>query len=272
MEFDKTIFMNNITYLLKRRNIKIGDLENKIGVSKGYISRINKKSDGVAAGVDIVYKIALALEVSVDVLISVDLQTVDDNEVYLLNLLKFFQKKTENREVFWNKIDLRTIGSMLAGKEYTDIPMLHTHPDDRNERYDDYEYISRKIYVSSFLGTGLDLGNDNDEVGPWFSMKIDDLNTVYITDVMKYSYEGEPSEVLEMYIDNSEYYEEYAEDGSGGSGYRHTLVPLCCSAKTGENIDAAMTELYRTVCSHQDDIRIPTNLRGVLDGFMKSGQ
>lgn len=161
---------------------------------------------------------------------------------------------------------------MLAGKEYTDIPMLHTHPDDRNERYDDYEYISRKIYVSSFLGTGLDLGNDNDEVGPWFSMKIDDLNTVYITDVMKYSYEGEPSEVLEMYIDNSEYYEEYAEDGSGGSGYRHTLVPLCCSAKTGENIDAAMTELYRTVCSHQDDIRIPTNLRGVLDGFMKSGQ
>ena len=43
MEFDKTIFMNNITYLLKRRNIKIGDLENKIGVSKGYISRINKK-------------------------------------------------------------------------------------------------------------------------------------------------------------------------------------------------------------------------------------
>lgn len=33
-----------------------------------------------------------------------------------------------------------------------------------------------------------------------------------------------------------------------------------------------MTELYRTVCSHQDDIRIPTNLRGVLDGFMKSGQ
>ena len=190
MEFDKTIFMNNITYLLKRRNIKIGDLENKIGVSKGYISRINKKSDGVAAGVDIVYKIALALEVSVDVLISVDLQTVDDNEVYLLNLLKSFQKKTENREVFWNKIDLRTIGSMLAGKEYTDIPMLHTHPDDRNERYDDYEYISRKIYVSSFLGTGLDLGNDNDEVGPWFSMKIDDLNTVYITDVMKYSYEG----------------------------------------------------------------------------------
>ena len=44
MEFDKTIFMNNITYLLKRRNIKIGDLENKIGVSKGYISRINKEA------------------------------------------------------------------------------------------------------------------------------------------------------------------------------------------------------------------------------------
>lgn len=272
MDFDKTIFMNNITYLLKRKNIKIGDLENKIGVSKGYISRINKKSDGVAAGVDIVYKIAQALEVSVDVLISVDLQTVDDNEIYLLNLLKSFQKKTENREVFWDKIDLRTIGSMLAGKEYADIPMLHTHPDDRSERYDDYEYISRKIYVSSFLGTGLNLGNDNYEVGPWFSMKIDDLNTVYITDVMKYSYEGEPSEVLEMYIYTAEYYEEYAEDGSGSSGYRHTLVPLCCSAKMGENIDAAMTALYKTICSHQDDIRIPANLKGVLDGFMKSGQ
>lgn len=272
MEFDKTILMNNITYLLKSKNKRIGDLESEIGVSKGYISRINKKSDGVAAGVDIVYKIAKALDISVDVLISVDLQTVDDNEIYLLNLLKSFQKKTENREVFWDKKDMRLISSMLDGKEYSDIPMLHTHPDDRNERYDDYEYISRKIYVSSFLGTGLSLGDDNYSVGPWFTMKIDDLNTVYLTDVMNYSYEGEPSEVLEMYIYTSEYYEEYDEDGNGGSGYRYSLIPLCCSAKMGENIDAAITTLYRTVCNHQDDIRIPANLKVVLDGFMKSGQ
>lgn len=257
---------------MKRKNKRIGDLESEIGVSKGYISRINKKSDGVAAGIDIVYKIAQALEISVDVLISVDLQTVDDNEIYLLNLLKSFQKKTENREIFWNKYDRRLIVGMLAGKECTDIPMLHTHPDDRNERFDDYEYISRKIYVSSFLGTGLDLGDDNNKAGSWFTLKIDDLNTVYLTDVMKYSYEGEPSEVLEMYIYTSEYYEEYNEDGSGSSGYTHSLVPLCCSAKMGENIDAAMTDLYRTVCNHQDDIRIPANLKEVLDEFMKSGQ
>lgn len=271
MKFDKTIFMNNITYLLKRKKMKIGDLENRIGVSKGYISRINKKSDGVAAGIDIVYKIAQALEVSVDVIISVNLQTVDDNEIYVLNLLQSFQKKTENREIFWNKIDLRTIGSMLGGKEYTDIPMLHTHPDDRSETFDDYRYISRKIYVSSFLGTGLNLGDDNYSVGPWFTMKIDDLNTVYLTDIMQYAPDGEPSEVLEVYIDNSEYYEDFDEDGSGSSGYRHSLIPVCCSAKMGENIDAAMTALYRTVCKHQDDIRIPANLKGVLDGFMKSG-
>ncbi|MDO4325447.1 MAG: helix-turn-helix transcriptional regulator [bacterium] len=270
MEFDKKILMNNISYLLKRKNKRIGDLESEIGVSKGYISRINKKSNGVAAGIDIVYKIAQALEVSVDVLISVDLQIVDDKEIYLLNLLKSFQKKTENREIFWNKHEPRSIASMLAGKEYTNIPMLHTHPDDRNERFDDYEYISRKIYVSSFLGTGLDLGDDNNRVGPWFTLEIDDLNTVYLTDVMKYSHKGESSEVLEMYIYTSEYYEEYDEDGSGSSGYTHSLVPLCCSAKMGENIDAAMTALYKTVCNHQNDIHIPVNLKEVLDKFMKS--
>lgn len=269
MEFDKSIFMNNIPFLLKRRNMKIGDLESKIGVSKGYISRINKKNHGVAAGVDIVYKIAQALEVSVDVLISVDLQMVNDNEIYLLNLLKSFERKTESREIFWDKTDIKAIHDMLDGKIGSSYPMLETHPDVCSERYDDYEYISKKIYVSHFLGTGFSTGDKNHSIGPWFRLKLDDLNTVCLTDVIYCSYGEEPSEVLEIYVETEEYYENYDEEGCGSSGYLKKTTPLCCSKKMGNNIEEAMKSLYRTIMKHQNDIRIPVTLKGILDDFMK---
>jgi len=167
-------------------------------------------------------------------------------------------------------LDMRLVAEMLNGKVTSTIPMLQTHPDDRSERYDDYEYISRKIYVSHFLGDGLTLGDENYSVGPWFTLALDNLNTVYFTDVMKYSFKGEPSEVLEMYIYSGEYYEYYDENGNGSGGYTYKLIPLCCSEKMGDNIDAAMSALYRTVYRHRDDIRIPENLKGILDEFMKS--
>ena len=42
MEFDRSRLMNNITTLIKEKNIKIGELENSVGIITGYISKMAK--------------------------------------------------------------------------------------------------------------------------------------------------------------------------------------------------------------------------------------
>ena len=42
MEFDRARLMNNINTLIKDKNIKIGELENSIGISTGYLSKMSK--------------------------------------------------------------------------------------------------------------------------------------------------------------------------------------------------------------------------------------
>ena len=59
MEFDKKILLDNINYLRNKKRMRIQDLEDKIGVSKGYISRIKKKNRDAALPVEIAKKIVI---------------------------------------------------------------------------------------------------------------------------------------------------------------------------------------------------------------------
>ena len=52
--FDKKRCIENIYTIAKEKNIKIGDLEEKAGVSKGYLSRINKEDSSSVPGVDLI--------------------------------------------------------------------------------------------------------------------------------------------------------------------------------------------------------------------------
>lgn len=271
MEFDKNVLLKNISYLVKKKGIKIGNLESKIGVSTGYISRISKKSNGVATGVDIIMKIAKELGVAMEVLISVDLEAIGDNEQYLLNLMKTLESKTDARAIFWETMEPRIVKEILDGETYSDIPMFEVAPGQNQYDYERPPYCeAKKIYVSYFLGLGLIQEREPYHASPWFYCNIDENNTIYVTYMIYFREDGEAQEVLEMYLKTSEYYEDFAEDGSGSSGYLQKSTPLCCSYTMGEIIDDAITSLYRTISKHQNDIRITDNVKEVLDKFMQS--
>ena len=45
IEFNKQLMLDNISFLLKESEKKIGELESEAGVSAGYISRISKEGN-----------------------------------------------------------------------------------------------------------------------------------------------------------------------------------------------------------------------------------
>ena len=55
MDFDRTKLMTNITVLIKERGMRIGELENRVGISAGYISKMTKADNESMPGIDLIY-------------------------------------------------------------------------------------------------------------------------------------------------------------------------------------------------------------------------
>lgn len=98
--FNKDILFSNITYLMKRKNMKIGDLEKKAGVSTGYISRASK-TDEAKPGIDFIMSVADILGISVDVLLKHDLSRVTWTEEYVLSFLTKLEQETAADGLDW---------------------------------------------------------------------------------------------------------------------------------------------------------------------------
>ena len=91
MEFDRARLMNNINTLIKDKNIKIGELENSIGISTGYLSKMSKADNESMPGIDLIWKLAQKLGTSVDMLVGGDFGRSNDN---LFQLIRVDRKST----------------------------------------------------------------------------------------------------------------------------------------------------------------------------------
>lgn len=137
--FNKERLINNIYFLAKLKNIKIGDLENSIYVSTGYFSRYKKSSKEASMSVDTLCLISNKLDVSLDILLFSDLSTISASETQTFSYLSSFIKLTENKILKWKKItDNKNIenyeNSLFLNK--IDIPLF------------EYEKLEDKLLIS----------------------------------------------------------------------------------------------------------------------------
>lgn len=102
-KFNKTICINNIYLLAKRRKEKIGKIEEVGHVSKGYLSKLMKDDKSTNPSIDFIVSIANYLNIDINTLISCDLSELTPSEIKLLNFLDRLLKKTCDDEIIWTK-------------------------------------------------------------------------------------------------------------------------------------------------------------------------
>ena len=87
--FDKYICFNNIRTLLKvNSDVKIGMIEKEAGVRLGYMSRLEKPDNTSEPTMEFVSTAAKMLDVSIDFLVSANIDEVTPTEEYVLKFLK----------------------------------------------------------------------------------------------------------------------------------------------------------------------------------------
>lgn len=102
-KFDKKLLFDNIQHLIERKNIKIGEIEAKIGVSRGYIARTKEGSS--TPSIEIIAKIAELLDTNIDRLLYDNLSGMTKEENMLHSFFYTLIKKTQNESIKWDVED-----------------------------------------------------------------------------------------------------------------------------------------------------------------------
>lgn len=143
--YNKNKLMRNLNYYIKLRNVKVGDLEEGAGVSVGYLSRWkNDGKDNSSPTVETLSVMAEKLNVSLDILCYVDIESLTPTELKLLDYLNSFIDKTKNGEFVWERITKHQAectwpGGVIDGQIY---PFM------KDVSPDNYNYVL--IYNSLF--------------------------------------------------------------------------------------------------------------------------
>lgn len=107
MQYSKTVFLKNLAYLIVKKQIKTGELEERIGVSVGYFSRLKKNEDESASlAVDKLCALTVELNCSLDSLLFGDMASLSSTEQYVLTALRSIFIKTNRDFFFWEPADL----------------------------------------------------------------------------------------------------------------------------------------------------------------------
>lgn len=98
-EFDNYHFVNNLNYLLKKHGLRMGELENLLKISAGYISRTVKENSNKRISIDVVWKIAQLFEIDLETLLETDINVPDNNVEIIIEFMRKLRKQTESYEL-----------------------------------------------------------------------------------------------------------------------------------------------------------------------------
>lgn len=137
MAFDKRCFIDNVYYLAKLRDIKIGALEANAGLSTGYLARLNKEDNKSVPSIEVLVSFAKMLKVSMDSLIGCDLASMSGTDKYICDFLDKLIFDTTNNKYIWIKEDASILHASERGAEH---PLLKNVGD--NHFYNNH-YLSQ---------------------------------------------------------------------------------------------------------------------------------
>lgn len=100
-EFDSSTLANNIVYLAKKHGMRVGELEDTIGISTGYLSRTIKENSKKKMSIDVVWKIARLFETDIKTLTETEMWIAHTNTNLLERFLERLYEDTHNNFFVW---------------------------------------------------------------------------------------------------------------------------------------------------------------------------
>lgn len=267
--FDKTKLINNIKVLAKRKDIQIGQLESQAGVSTGYLSRQASNASGM--GIGVVAQMAQILDVSLDDLVNVDLETaVSGTEAKVLNFIKKVGKDSHDELLNWafyDKVLLRQIdGKVDSPQAFGDNPFFDCKPVDNNYGGDIQFFYHHQLFVDKeskiFVSYYIEGPGYHVELKPGFQLLISQVRYIPFNPALSDSAPDytEGSETDEkMGVSNVELFL------AASSGH---VEPLCNKRQASEKLAYELEELLREAKASTERVQLSAFSQNIIDSYM----
>lgn len=269
--FDKKKLINNIKVLAKRKDIQIRQLESQAGVSAGYLSRQASNASGLSIGV--VALMARMLDVSLDDLVNVDLETpVSSTEAEVLNFIKKVVEDSHDKLLNWAFYDkslLRRIdGKVDFLQEFSDNPFFYGESVDGNYGNQVQFCYRHQLPVAkeskNFRSYYIEGPGYHVELKPGFQLLISQVRYVPFNPALSDSApdytEGSETD-QKMGVSNIELF------FASSSGH---VESLCNKRQASERLAHEIDELLREAKASTKRVQLSDFCRDIIDNYMNS--
>lgn len=106
---DKDRFKQNVNYLLQKSDKKIGEIENLVGVSQGYFSKLFKADNKQMPALETVARLADCFEITIDSLLYSEYPFISRADAEMDDLISTLIKKTRSEDVIWEEEDFEEL-------------------------------------------------------------------------------------------------------------------------------------------------------------------
>lgn len=243
--FDKAGCIETIYFLAKEKGLKIGDLEEKAGVSKGYLSRINKEGNTSVPSIELLSSIAEQLGVSVDYLVNYRVFEPTEGEAFLMKFLDKLQHRTICGKLEW------ACESKDVVKEDSAAPVNNPLVSIVDGYSEEFDVLYKTHRFNSRFGDAVLIGNTYHTDLPGSSAKVYIMKVHYLVETGPDSI-GYTLPMYEIYLVDRE------------------ISALCSSyyVRTGIPLADKIVELYRTIETSTSRIGITKDSKKLIETFM----
>lgn len=235
--FDRKYFNANVPLILERKDIRVGALENKIGLSTGYLSRICKEDNSTKISADLLASLSAELEVSMDLLGCCDLGGMTPRAQSIALFCEKLTQETLFTDRIWDRDSIRDIkDSDRFPDGTTSHPLI----------YHDAGVPYINSHFARTLGAQIN--------GDIYHTLLEEDTYLYIT-CLTYP-ESKNNLAYELYI-----CQKYNYDWS--------VNPVCATdPKMPSSLDSILQRLYNSVAETNRQIQCSTFAKSVIDRFM----
>ncbi len=253
-------WLDNVTAMLNREKIPLGEFEKRIGKAPGYLSRYRKKTDigddAYPTG-DILLRIANELNISIESLLTDDLSEEQSNLHTLKDFIRKLRVDTINRKIVWDsftKEDLVKRGDTFTGYLFKRELIRDETPPYTSPEFDcdkDYKVWSEDCtFTSRFNKEAVVTDNS-------FEGSYGDELRIYLIRVGVDRNEG-----WEMYMEDISRYDEF-------SGYASIFEPMFSTlSKPADDLEPDVNILLQAIRENLKDAYIGVGLRAMINHYM----
>lgn len=277
LEFSRQKLAENIMALIQQKKLRIGEVEQQIGISTGYLTKMLKKETDSAPSTDIIWRLSKVLGVSTDMLIEGDFSKATDNLQYMRKFLYRLQSLTDTNELEWDRISISDVNEALRS-ESPSLPIIVTMDKATNAEAKTTYYQGNEV-SASIHGKNKIHSVGVDAEPAWvtnsgFMTNLGNGTDVYIFPMccsVRVDEEGNYEDVdyFDIYFGSWRIPDGYENcDNVPDEAYVRHFEPVCNTFNTAQNLSGEAAALYQSILRHEYDLKISSSVRNTIARFL----